>query len=145
MPYGEAVTLEQKGRIHWLRLSWQARLICYTSSELINQFEEIAIKPSKTQMKNVFSAVTARTQLGQILKRAGEGGERFLVDRRGEPAVVIMSMKDYIENIATSPAAYTASRQEAKRNGTSSLSMRDIDREIAAVRKAKGKRSQPAA
>jgi hypothetical protein len=37
-------------------------------------------------MGNVISAVIARTQLGQILKRAGEGDERFVVDRRGEPA-----------------------------------------------------------
>ena len=96
-------------------------------------------------MNNVISAVTARTQLGQILKRAGEGDERFLVDRRGEPSVIIMSIKDYIKNIAPAPAAYTASRQEAKRNGTGSLSMREIDREIAAVRKAKGNRNQPAA
>ena len=94
-------------------------------------------------MNNVISAVTARTQLGQILKRAGEGDERFLVDRRGEPAVIIMSIKDYIKNIAPAPAAYTASRQDAKRKGTSSLSMREIDRQIAAVREAK--RSQPAA
>ena len=98
-------------------------------------------------MNNVISAVTARTQLGQILKRAGEGDERFLVDRRGEPAVIIMSIKDYIKNIAPSPEAYKATRQDAKRKGTSSLSMREIDREIAKVRQAhaKGKRTQPAA
>jgi len=96
-------------------------------------------------MSNVISAVTARTQLGQILKRAGEAGERFLVDRRGEPAVIIMSVKDYIANVAPAPAAYAASRQDAKRNRTSELSMRDIDREIAAVRKVRSKRSKPAA
>ena len=98
-------------------------------------------------MNNVISAVTARTQLGQILKRAGEGDERFLVDRRGEPAVIIMSIKDYIKNVAPAPDAYKATRQEAKRKGTNSLSMREIDREIAAARKerVKGKRNQPAA
>ena len=96
-------------------------------------------------MSNTISAVTARTQLGQILRRAGEKDERFLVDRRGEPAVIIMSVKDYIKNIAPTPIAYSASRQEAKRKGVSSLSMREIDREIAAVRRAqqvKGKRKQ---
>ena len=51
-------------------------------------------------MNNVISALTARTQLGQILKRAAEKDERFLVDRRGQPSVVIMSIKDYIKNIA---------------------------------------------
>jgi prevent-host-death family protein len=98
-------------------------------------------------MSNVISAVTARTQLGQILKRAGEGDERFLVDRRGEPAVIIMSIKDYIKNIAPTPAAYKAIREEANRKGTTSLSMREIDREIAAVRRgvAARKNKQPAA
>ena len=69
-------------------------------------------------MSNVISAVTARTQLGQILKRASEGDERFLVDRRGEPSVIIMSIKDYIKNIAPSPAVYAATRKESKRKGT---------------------------
>ena len=98
-------------------------------------------------MSHIISAVTARTQLGQILKRAGEGDERFLVDRRGEPAVIIMSIKDYIKNIAPAPAAYKAARHDSKRKGTSSLSMREIDREIAAVRRMheKGKHKQPAA
>jgi hypothetical protein len=58
-----------------------------------------------------------------------------------------MSVKDYIRNIAPTPAAYSAARREAKRKGAGCLSMREIDREIAAVRRArgKGKRSQPAA
>ena len=98
-------------------------------------------------MNNVISAVTARTQLGQILKRAGEGDERFLVDRRGEPSVIIMSIKDYIKNIAPAPDVYKATRREAKRKKTSSLSMLEIDREIAEVRRSqsKSKRHQPVA
>jgi prevent-host-death family protein len=98
-------------------------------------------------MSNIISAVTARTQLGQILKRAEEGDERFLVDRRGEPTVIIKSIKDYIRSIAPTPSAYKATRLDTKRKGVSSLSMREIDGEIAAVRKqqGKGKRKQPAA
>ena len=86
-------------------------------------------------MANIISAVTARTQLGQILKRAGEGDERFLVDRRGEPAVIIMSIKDYINTIAPPTAATQAIRKDARRKGTSNASMREIDRVIAAVRR----------
>ena len=85
-------------------------------------------------MNNVISALTARTQLGQILKRAAEKDERFLVDRRGQPSVIIMSIKDYIKNIAPTPVAYQAIRQDAKSKGSASLSMREIDQEIAAVR-----------
>ena len=91
-------------------------------------------------MNNVISALTARTQLGQILKRAAEKDERFLVDRRGQPSVIIMSIKDYIKNIAPTPVAYQAIRQDAKNKGTASLSMREIDQEIAAVRKQQQKK-----
>lgn len=86
-------------------------------------------------MNNVISALTARTQLGQILKRATDSDERFLVDRRGQPSVIIMSIKDYIKNIAPTPPAYRAIREDARRKGANELSMREIDREIAAVRR----------
>src|SRR5450432_4375618 len=85
--------------------------------------------------QNVVSALTARTQLGQILKRASEKDERFVVDRRGKPSVIIMSVRDYIRNVAPTPAAYRAIRDEARQNGTSSLGMSDIDREIASHRR----------
>jgi prevent-host-death family protein len=104
----------------------------------------IAKNSKRTQ--NVVSALTARTQFGQILKRAAEQDERFVVDRRGKPSVIIMSVRDYIRNIAPTPAAYQAIRQEAKMNGSSSLSMREVNREIAAYRRqAKKSSNQPAA
>src|ERR1700691_4322749 len=98
------------------------------------------------RMQNVVSALTARTQLGQILRRASEKDERFVVERRGTPSVIIMSVRDYIRNIAPTPAAYRAIRQDARRNGSSSLSMSEIDREIAAHRRQSAKkRNHPAA
>jgi prevent-host-death family protein len=97
-------------------------------------------------MQNVVSALTARTQLGQILRRASEKDERFVVDRRGKPSVIIMSVRDYIRNVAPTPAAYRAIRQEARNSGSSHMSMREIDREIASHRRQSGKkRNQPVA
>ena len=87
------------------------------------------------RMTNTVSALTARTQLGQILRRAAEKDERFLVDRRGQPAVIIMSVRDYIRTIAPTPPSFQAIRAEAKRKGTDKLTMADIDREVAAVRR----------
>jgi hypothetical protein len=37
-------------------------------------------------MTDVVSALTARTQFGQIMKRATQKNERFVVGRRGEPS-----------------------------------------------------------
>ena len=42
------------------------------------------------QMDRRIDAHVARTQLGQIMDRAVEKNERFVVERRDEPAVVII-------------------------------------------------------
>jgi prevent-host-death family protein len=86
-------------------------------------------------MTNVISALTARTQLGQIIKRATKNNERFVVDRRGEPTVVIMSVKDYVDTIAPSPRWLKDIQAEAKRKGLDKLKMSDIDRVITGVRR----------
>jgi prevent-host-death family protein len=85
-------------------------------------------------MTNVVSALTARTQLGQIIKRATQKNERFVVDRRGQPTVVIMSLKDYIDTMAPSPEWLKDIQAEAKRKGLDKLKMPDINRIIAEVR-----------
>ena len=54
-------------------------------------------------MTNIVSELTARTQLAQILPWATKNNERFVVDRRGEPSVIIMSIKDYVDTIAPAP------------------------------------------
>ena len=84
---------------------------------------------------NVVSALTARTQFGQIMRRASQKNERFLVDRRGEPAVVIMSVQDYIDTIAPTPKWLEQIGAAAKRKGLNRLSMRQIDAEITAARR----------
>ena len=58
-----------------------------------------------------------------------------MVDRRGKPSVIIMRVRDYIRSIAPTPPALQAIQQEAKRQGMDKLSMAQIDRGIAAVRR----------
>jgi prevent-host-death family protein len=86
-------------------------------------------------LPKVITALTARTQFGQILRRAGRQHERFIVDRRGNPEVVIMGVKDFLKTIAPEPEVLQAIRAEAKRNKTSKLTNRQIDREITAYRR----------
>jgi len=83
----------------------------------------------------IITALTARTQFGQIMRRAAKQQERFIVDRRGNPEVVIMGIKDFIRTIAPAPEVLQAIRAEARRNRTSKLTSRQIDREIAAARR----------
>jgi prevent-host-death family protein len=86
-------------------------------------------------MTSVVSALTARTQLGQIIKRATEKNERFLVGRRGEPSIVIMSMRDYMSTFAPAPGELKAMQATARRTGSSKLSPVQIDRIVSTVRK----------
>jgi len=86
-------------------------------------------------MPKIISALTARTQFGQIMKRAQEKNERFLVDRRGAPAVIIMSVKDYVKTIAPAPGFLKDLWAEAKRKGLDTLTSRAIDAEISAYRR----------
>jgi len=86
-------------------------------------------------MPKVITALTARTQFGQILRRAGRQQERFIVDRRGNPEVVIMGLKDFLKTIAPEPEVLRAIRAEAKRNKTSKLNSRQIGQEITAYRR----------
>lgn len=83
----------------------------------------------------MISALTARTQLGQILKRVATKNERFVVDRRGEPQAVIMSINDYVNTFAPAPEWLQAIGKEAKQKGLNKLTMRQIDAEIAAARR----------
>lgn len=83
------------------------------------------------------SAQTARVQLGKILQRARDERERFVVDRNGEPAAVILSFEDYMDSIASAGELLRRFGEEAQRNGTALLSMDEIDAEIDAARRLK--------
>ena len=85
-------------------------------------------------MTNVVSALTARTQFGQIMRRAEAKNERFLVDRNGEPAVIIMSVNDYMDTFAPEPNWLAEIRAKSKQRGTDKLSMTKINSIISAGR-----------
>jgi len=60
----------------------------------------------------------ARTQFGQIMDLATKNNERFVVDRRGEPAVVIMSVQEFIR-IAPAPPDWLKQAWTGARPGQS--------------------------
>jgi len=82
-------------------------------------------------------AHVARTQFGQIMDRAIEKNERFIVDRRGEPAVVIMSVQDFIKTISPPPKWLEKAWSRAKQRGLDKLTPQEIDAEIKAYRRGK--------
>ncbi len=82
----------------------------------------------------VVSALTARTQLGRIMRRAKRNQERFIVDRRGEPQVVILSVEDYFRNVVKQPKALTRLQEVARKRGLTRLSQGEINREVRRIR-----------
>ena len=86
-------------------------------------------------MTRKISALTARTQLGQIMNRAVENHDRFLVERNGEPAVMILSVSDYVKTFAPPPGWLEKSWESAKRQGLDKLTIKEIDAEIATSRR----------
>src|ERR1700756_5637852 len=89
------------------------------------------------KMDRRIDAHIARTQLGQIMDLATKNNERFIVDRRGEPAVVIMSVQDFIRTVAPPPDWLEKAWRGAKKKGLDKLSATDIDTEVSAYRREK--------
>jgi prevent-host-death family protein len=93
-------------------------------------------------MTRKITAVTARAEFGQIIDRAVDHNERFLVERNGEPAVLIMSVTDFVKTLAPAPDWLKDIQEHATRMGLDKLTMEDIDAEIAAARRERRERQQ---
>jgi hypothetical protein len=68
-----------------------------------------------------------------------------VVERRGQPAVVIMSVQDFIRTAAPPPDWLEKAWRGAKRRGLDKLTSSDIDAEIAAYRREKKSARHPEA
>src|SRR5580704_1828119 len=83
-----------------------------------------------TLMDRRIDAHIARTQFGQIMDLATKNDERFIVDRRGEPAVAILSVQDFIRTAAPPPDWLQKAWSGAKRRGLDMLTPAEIEAEI---------------
>ena len=86
-------------------------------------------------MERRSDAHVARTQFGQIMDLAVKNNERFVVDRRGEPAVVIMSVQDFIRTAAPAPKWLERAWADAKQRKLDKLTLDEINAEIDAYRR----------
>ena len=87
-------------------------------------------KKATKSVARIVPALTARTQLGQILRRVKQNKERFFVDRRGEPQAVIMSFEDYLKNFTKPNPDLEKVRKAAKAKGLDRMTLREINQEI---------------
>ena len=96
---------------------------------------------TKQPMTKLIDALSARTRFGELMERSEKENVRFLVSRRGKPTVVVLSVKDYLQNIVKESRLLTEIQQESKKAGLDQLSGKEIEAEIAAHRRSNLKNS----
>jgi prevent-host-death family protein len=88
----------------------------------------------------VVSALRARANFGKLLRRVDDERRSLIIEKRGTPKAVLLSIRDYVRLAAPEPEVLKLIGEEAERNGTSALTSREIDRIIKASRSQKRKR-----
>ena len=86
---------------------------------------------------NVVSALHARSNFGKLLRRVSEEQKSLVIEKRGTPQAVLLSIRDYVRLAAPEPEVLRLIGEESVRKGTDKLTSRQIDREIAAARRAR--------
>jgi len=92
-------------------------------------------KSKPAPLSNVVPALVARTQFGRILRQVEREQRSFVVEKRGSPKAIILSVADYIKLAAPEPEILRVLGEESKRKGTDRLSRRQIDSLIREARK----------
>ena len=96
--------------------------------------EVITIKKPIKPMSNVISALTARSQFGQLLDEVENRRRSFVIKKRGSPKAILLGIQDYIRLAAPEPEVLKRLGEASIRRGTDKLTMRQIDRVIKAAR-----------
>ncbi len=94
---------------------------------------------TKTATKDgiVISALRARSSFGKLLNRVDKESRSLVIEKRGTPRAILLSIRDYVRLAAPEPEVLRAIGEESRRKGTASLSSRQIDHIIKAARRGK--------
>src|SRR5690349_5201715 len=82
----------------------------------------------------VVSALRARAGFGRLLRRVEEQRGALVIEKRGTPRAVLLSIRDYVRLAAPEPEVLRVIGEESRRKGTDKLTSRQIDRVIQAAR-----------
>ena len=87
----------------------------------------------------VVSALNARANFGKLLNRVDVQRQSLVIEKRGTPKAVLLSIRDYVKLAAPEPEVLRILGEESERSGTSTLTSRQIDQVIKAARTRKTK------
>jgi prevent-host-death family protein len=85
----------------------------------------------------IVTALDARTHFGKLLRRVEGNGRSLVIEKRGSPRAVLLSLWDYVRLAAPEPEVLQIIGRESKRKGTNRLSSKQIDSVITAARRSK--------
>ena len=85
----------------------------------------------------VISALRARSDFGKLLNRVDKESRSLVIEKRGTPRAILLSIRDYVRLAAPEPEVLRAIGEESTRKGTTSFSSRQIDTIVSAARKGK--------
>jgi prevent-host-death family protein len=85
----------------------------------------------------VVSVLDARNNLGKLLDRVDDDNQSLVIQKRGTPRAVLLSIRDYIKLAAPEPEVLRIIGEESVRKGTDKLTLRQIDRIIQKTRVAR--------
>ena len=88
----------------------------------------------------VVSALHARANFGKLLRRVADERRSLVIEKRGTPKAVLMSIRDYVRLAAPEPEVLRLVGEESQRKGTNKLTSRQIDQVIKSTRAKKPKR-----
>jgi prevent-host-death family protein len=88
----------------------------------------------------VISALRARANFGKLLSRVEDERRSLVIEKRGTPRAVLLSIRDYVKLAAPEPEILRIIGEESERNRTNTLTSRQIDQLIKATRAHKKKR-----
>ena len=98
---------------------------------------------TRTTDKNgtiVVSALRARANFGKLLRRVEDERRSLVIEKRGMPKAVLLSIRDYVKLAAPEPEVLRIIGEESERKGTSTLTASQIEQVIKASRNQRSKR-----
>ena len=86
---------------------------------------------------NVVTALQARAHFGKLLDRVDKEGRSVVIEKRGSPRAVLLSIGDYVRLALPEPEILRIIGGESVRKGTHRLNKKQINAEIKAARRLK--------
>ena len=97
------------------------------------------MQPTGKKESIVVSALTARTGFGRLLRRVEDEHRTLVIEKRGTPRAVLLSLRDYVRLAAPEPEVLRVIGEESQRKSTDKLTSGQIDQIIQLTRAKKRK------